>query len=1093
MILKGKYTLFFMLFLVDICVIGSVTAASSRISLDINSLTELTYTETLSLTVEEYASIGTPTQENIRRYLCEKARTEYSVTTCVLTLSEYGGTYTITFSITLTAITDMVFIDSEPGKLRFYFKTEPLIEKYGLITGYSVVDVSGEIFGKSMVCTMTLECSYSFESPSYTHTLTLTPTVSKGDYLLVKFTGIDNRIMDNFEKIITSETGKKAFAVYCFIYVTDATGRYIWRQPVPDCKAAIIPINSIDIGSYTIKSFAIYSDGSDILFSAGKSTFSVSNGSPGSISIETKLYKISCNYPNEMTTVIKIWSSESMGCGVKIKYLYNNTDMLIQETDNCNSGILISLDFKNFWPGCYLIAAKTDTNKKAYRVFCVERLPVYEAPPFKTDKDYYLPGEYVQIEMPGATTVRCRAHLEDSVATVVSSVTEPQQCSSFNIYIPDFVKPEFYTLYVDIYDGERYLTTKSREIEIREKPPEKNIDRLCDNGFFSLEKDISVMCISPGERCEPSISPGEVMPYCLCFGDAEFPDVCMLNASCLDYGCNNLDAIYSYIKIEGGICKVMSPFYIYSCVTIGEICSYSTCDCVDDAYNIISVCGFGELCSDSGCVESELSARIISITPEGYRKNEFLSGADIEVIAKIYYKNRAYTSETVKPEAALYFQDKVFPLKLVEHRGAGYWGFNFTVEGRFLPGKYIAFMRIKLMDQILNIYGNLYVYVPESEKQLTVEIFENNIEFLRSELDIPKAVLFNIDVKGSDGDYITDLPVTAFKLTFSNLTLSATSAQYKREQDMYKWGISFVIPEFRKFHTEFDGAEPTTDYDDYYYTTAFLNVSYLGMYGESEPIFVKIYREDRPVIEILSIEPRSFIYQIESVLGKTISLNLRFRHLKTEQLDDLRVSIKNAVYRRVFDSSGSELVSEYANETKVFSYDELIFITVSQGVKIIIPMIRFCSPPIFLEKKLELSVYIEGIPDAKDTAYLYIMRNPGDYIYPSGIASVGCDPVEDSYGIRIDDSVIIDATHAEVTVSSGSGFPANSYIVLEILPSGGFISEKYAMQLSGSGLRKTINFNLSPGLPPGSYSYAIYVSDNMEETIYAKKAGEILI
>jgi hypothetical protein len=277
------------------------------------------------------------------------------------------------------------------------------------------------------------------------------------------------------------------------------------------------------------------------------------------------------------------------------------------------------------------------------------------------------------------------------------------------------------------------------------------------------------------------------------------------------------------------------------------------------------------------------------------------------------------------------------------------------------------------------------------------------------------------------------------------------------------------------------------DMGEYNLTQLTLEVSDLGREGSMEIPEVRIYVKERPTLEIVSFEPRSYIYQIETSLGFDLDINLNMKRLTGNDLRNLQITVINRG-GLLHGPDGDEILPD---QEVTFSWEDIALITTPAGVRATVRNIAFCNPPVFVQRSLVVNVSIPGV--VSDEALLAVRGNPTYFLYPKGSETKGCEPIragETSYGAVVGEyRVGRDFAVVQVSTSKRS-WPPGTRLVFELVRGHPEVPDVYHCLLETDETTKECVFT---GLSIRPGTYAIAASIQTDELVLRKVADKVVV
>ena len=695
---------------------------------------------------------------------------------------------------------------------------------------------------------------------------------------------------------------------------------------------------------------------------------------------------------------------------------------------------------------------------------------VEEEAPF-TDKQVYTTEESIRVSFPGLTA-ECAAYVRDHVGTVYASSAPREPCTGFFLDIPDTVPSGVYTLDVEVYQGPALRGTRRTSVRIERVEHVDRLREVCRKGLLMLAKDIGVPCLDVGKKCSPG---PQDMPYCLCTNGPEIPTrdhVCLPGATCTKDGC--IEGSQVVVDTSAGMCIVRAGFLFLPCLHEGNICSKTSCSCLDTDESTVDVCYYGELCTHDGCGPPSLLARVRELDPDHERIGQLVQGTVIEVETSLRYKDEPLTEGA---DATLIIRGTEYRARTHDHEGSGVWRFGFFVRTELEPGSYKAYIRFSAQGEVwlamrpFEVWNDAtsFLVTPLGRLQMTLD--HDDLKYGSTR----RLLLTVVDYEGSTVD---DLPQSAFHATIGEVPLEVSGVSFEPSKDY--WEVDVLL---RNATPENLGK----DMGEYNLTQLTLAVSDLGREGSMEIPEVRIYVKERPTLEIVSFEPRSYIYQIETSLGFDLDINLNMKRLTGNDLRNLEITIINRG-GLLHGPDGDEMLPD---QEVTFDWEDVALISTPAGVRATVRNIAFCNPPVFVQRSLVVNVSIPGV--VSDEALLAVRGNPTYFLYPKGSETKGCEPLragETAYGAVIGEyRVGRDFAVLQVSTSKRS-WPPDTRLVFELVRGHPEMPDVYHCLLEADETKKECVFT-GLSIRPGTYAMAASIQTG--DLVLRKVADKVVV
>lgn len=695
---------------------------------------------------------------------------------------------------------------------------------------------------------------------------------------------------------------------------------------------------------------------------------------------------------------------------------------------------------------------------------------VEEEAPF-TDKQEYTTEESIRVSFPGLNS-ECAAYVRDHVGTVYASSAPREPCSGFFLDIPDTVPSGVYTLDVEVYQGPALRGTRRTSVRIERIEHVDRLREVCRKGLLMLTKDTGVPCLDVGKICSPG---PDDMPYCLCTNGPELPSrdhVCLPGATCTKDGC--LEGSQVVVDTSGGMCTVRAGFLFLPCLHEGNICSKTSCSCLDTDESTVDVCYYGELCTHDGCGPPSLLARIRELDPDHERIGRLRQGTVIEVEAVLRYKDQPLTDGA---DASLIIRGTEYRARTREHEGSGVWRFGFFVRTELEPGDYKAYFRFSAQGEVwlsmrpFEVWNDAtsFLVTPLGRLQMTLD---------HEDLMYGSTRRLLLTVEDDGGETVDDLPQSAFYATLDDVPLEVSGVSFEPSKDY--WEVDVLLRNATPEHLG-------QGMGDYNLTKLTLSVSDLGREGSMEIPEVRIYVKERATLEIVSFEPRSYIYQIETSLGFDLDINLNMKRLTGNDLRNIKINIINRG-GLLHGPDGDEMLPD---QNVTFGWDDIALISTPAGVRATVRNIAFCNPPVFVQRSLVVNVSIPGV--VSDEALLAVRGNPTYFLYPKGSETKGCEPLragETSYGAVVGEyRVGRDFAVVQVSTSKRS-WPPDTRVVFELVRGHPEVPDVYNCILEPEETTKECVFT-GLSIRPGTYAMAASIQTG--DIVLRKVADKVVV
>ena len=695
---------------------------------------------------------------------------------------------------------------------------------------------------------------------------------------------------------------------------------------------------------------------------------------------------------------------------------------------------------------------------------------VEEEAPF-TDKQEYTTEESIRVSFPGLNA-ECAAYVRDHVGTVYASSAPREPCSGFFLDLPDTIPSGVYTLDVEVYQGPALRGTRRTSVRIERVEHVDRLREVCRKGLLMVSKDIGVPCLEVGKKCSPG---PQDMPYCLCTNGPEIPTrdhVCLPGARCTEDGC--IEGSRVVVDTSDGMCTVRAGFLFLPCLHEGNICSKTSCSCLDTDESTVDVCYYGELCTHDGCGPPSLLARVRELDPDHERIGQLTQGTVIEVEASLRYKDQPLTEGA---DASLIIRGTEYRARTRDHKGSGVWRFGFFVRTELEPGAYKAYFRFSAQGEVwlamrpFEVWNDAtsFLVTPLGRLQMTLD---------HEDLMYGSTRRLLLTVEDDDGTTVEDLPLRAFHATIGEVPLEVSGVSFEPSKDY--WEVDVLLRNATPEHLG-------QDMGNYNLTKLTLAVSDLGREGSMEIPEVRIYVKERPTLEIVSFEPRSYIYQIETSLGFDLDINLNMKRLTGNDLRQLQITIINKG-GLLHGSDGDKMLPD---QNVTFDWEDIALISTPAGVRATVRNIAFCNPPVFVQRSLVVNVSIPGV--VSDKALLAVRGNPTYFLYPKGSETKGCEPLragETSYGAVIGEyRVGRDFAVVQVSTSKRS-WPTGTRMVFELVRGHPEVPDVYHCLLEVDETTKECVFT---GLSVRPGTYAMAASIQTDDLVLRKVADKVVV
>jgi hypothetical protein len=405
------------------------------------------------------------------------------------------------------------------------------------------------------------------------------------------------------------------------------------------------------------------------------------------------------------------------------------------------------------------------------------------------------------------------------------------------------------------------------------------------------------------------------------------------------------------------------------------------------------------------------------------------------------------------------------------------WRFGFFVRTELEPGSYKAYIRFSAQGEVwlamrpFEVWNDAtsFLVTPLGRLQMTLD---------HDDLKYGSTRRLLLTVVDDEGSTVDDLPQSAFHATIGEVPLEVSGVSFEPSKDY--WEVDVLL---RNATPENLGK----DMGEYNLTQLTLAVSDLGREGSMEIPEVRIYVKERPTLEIVSFEPRSYIYQIETSLGFDLDINLNMKRLTGNDLRNLEITIINRG-GLLHGPDGDEMLPD---QEVTFDWEDVALISTPAGVRATVRNIAFCNPPVFVQRSLVVNVSIPGV--VSDEALLAVRGNPTYFLYPKGSETKGCEPLragETAYGAVIGEyRVGRDFAVLQVSTSKRS-WPPDTRLVFELVRGHPEMPDVYHCLLEADETKKECVFT-GLSIRPGTYAMAASIQTG--DLVLRKVADKVVV